>query len=141
MTNREESTNWMDAEVCANQVLAQLRAIALTDVTDVVCVADGTLAVRSTAELTEGQRSAIASIEKSTGGLKVKFYDKLKALELLGKCVGVFDRPPASASESSLLRAIDKSTGREIDAHDLQELQQASAAGDDLVEPTPVSGL
>ena len=124
----------MNADSCCREVLGQLRAIAMADVTQIVSAADGTLTVRSTEELTEGQRAAIASIEKGAGGLKVKFYDKLKALELLGKCVGVFDRPPASGQGNALLKAIDLSTGRELDTGELHELQQAPAAGNELVE-------
>ena len=132
---------FVDADCCSQEILGQLHAIATADVTDVVGISDGALTVRSTAELTDQQKAAIASIEKVTGGLKVKFYDKLKALELLGKCVGVFDRPPASAQGNALLRAIEESTGREMDFGQLQALQQAPTAGADLVESAGVSGL
>ena len=129
LTNEE----MYDRERCAREVFAQLRAIALADVTRVVDIRDGTLSLCQT--LTDDRRAAIASIEKATGGIKVKFYDKLKALELLGKCVGLFDRPPLDESrDSDLLRAIDQSTREVIRTDELQELQQAPAAGDDLVE-------
>ena len=132
---------FVDTDRCGREILEQLHAIATADVTDVVGISDGALTVRSTAELTDQQKAAIASIEKSTGGLRVKFYDKLKALELLGKCVGVFERPPASPQGNALLRAIEESTGREMDFGQLQALQQAPAAGADLVESAGISGL
>ena len=121
-------------------VLAQIRAIALADVTGVVQVVDGQVELRPEQELTCQQRAAIASIERGSGGLKVKFYDKLKALELLGKSLGLFDRPPAVAKEEDdLLRAILDATKEVIPTHDITELQQAAAAGDDLVEPPGIS--
>ena len=85
--------------------------------------------------LTAEQRAAIASIEKGPGGLKVKFYDKLKALELLVKyqdqlTAGTVTDP----RDQPLLRAIRESTGKVVDRSDIEELQQAPAAGDDLVD-------
>ena len=129
LTNEEK----YDRERCAWEVFAQLRAIALADVTRVVDIRDGSLSVSG--DLDDCQRAAIASVEKATGGIRVKFYDKLKALELLGKCVGLFDRPPLEESrDSDLLRAIEQTTREVIRTDELQELQQASAIGDDLVE-------
>lgn len=99
-------------------------------------VRDGSLDIRSTDELTQAQAAAIASIERGTGGLKVKFYDKLKALELLGKYLGLFESRAAwsDGQDNNLLQAILESTQEEVDTGDLPELQQAAAAGDDMVE-------
>lgn len=114
-------------------VLFQLRAIATTDATDIIGVKDGQLTVSDTGQLSPEQKAAIASIEKSTGGVKVKLYDKLKALELLCKLMGLGEASLA-APDTSLLDAILRSTGEVIDTHDLSELQQAPAAGHELVE-------
>ncbi len=121
----------------AEAVLAQICAIALADVTQVVRVEDGQPVLRPVQELTSDQRASIASIEKGTGGIKIKFYDKLKALELLCKCFGLFDgasRP--QEADSPLLQAIVESTKEVIATNDLPEIQQAATAGDDLVEQT-----
>lgn len=130
---------FVDTERCGREILGQLHAIAMADVTDVVSVSDGEMTIRATRELTADQRAAIASVEKSAGGLKVKFYVKLKALELLGRFTGVLENPPADAAQNALLQAIDRSTGKEIDVSDLPELQQAPAAGYDLVESAGIS--
>ena len=37
-----------------------------------------------------GEIAAVASIKAGTKGIEVKLYDKLRALELLGKIYGVF---------------------------------------------------
>ena len=119
-----------------NAILQELRAIAMARATDFMAVRDGALDIRSTDELTPEQAAAIASIERSTGGLKLKFYDKLKALELLGKYLGLFEARQSwlDGQENNLLQAIIESTAKEVDTDDLPELQQAAAAGDDLVE-------
>lgn len=121
--------------VKAEEILYQLRAIAMADVTGVLQVQDGSLEIRSTEQLPRQLRCAIASVEKSTGGIKVKFYDKLKALELLGKYLGLFDGSGAdTGGESPLLEAILQAT-KEVSEDDLERLQQQAAADHDLVEP------
>ena len=44
-----------------------------------------------TGNLTDDQRAAIASIEETKFGIKVSTYDKVRALELLGRHLGMFD--------------------------------------------------
>lgn len=123
-------------QISTEEILSQLRAIAMANATDVLCIRDGELEIRSTDQLSPESCTAIAAIEKSGGSLKIKFYDKLKALELLGKCLGLFDRAGGEDSGNDLIKAILESTKEVIDTNDLPEIQQAAAAGNDLVEPS-----
>ena len=126
----------MESKAHTTTLLQELWAIALARATDILQVKDGQLQIRDTGELTPDQCAAIASMEKSTTGIKVKFYDKLKALELLGKSMGVFDsKPEDTPRQDNLLRAILEATNQEVD-HALWEIQSPPAAGDDLVEQT-----
>lgn len=120
--------------ITANTVLEELAAIALAKATDYLSISDGELIVRQLDQLTPAQASAVASIERSSSGLKVKFYDKLKALELLGKALGAFECGVHLQQENNLLDAIVSSTGGEVSVDDLPEIQQTAAVGDDLVE-------
>ena len=120
--------------ITAQTVLEELAAIGLAKATDYLSISDGELIVRQLDQLTPAQASAVASIERSSSGLKVKFYDKLKALELLGKALGAFECSTHLQQENNLLEAIVSSTGGEVCVDDLPEIQQASAVGDDLVE-------
>ena len=66
---------------------------------------------------------------------KVKFYDKMKALELLGKLMGFLEGENETV-RNNLLEAILAATQEDVDTHDIPEIQQAADAGDDLVEPS-----
>ena len=78
-------------------VLEALKAIAFSDFTDYIRVEDGEVRVKDTCQLTEAQRSAIAGIKDTGKGVEIKLHDKQKALELLVKYLGLFDRPAEDA--------------------------------------------
>ena len=118
------------------KVLEEIRAIAMARATDFLSVKDGALEIRSTGELPPEAAAAIASVEKTSTGLKVKFYDKLKALELLGKAMGLFDGSAQPSEDTGLLQAIISSTKEELKTCEIWELQQTPADGHDLVEST-----
>ena len=107
-------------KISPEQVLQELAAIAFARVPDYMD-AEGNLKE----ELKPSQRAAIASVEKSSTGVKVKFYDKMKALELLGKHFGLFDGKESQQEkeENNLLEAILQATGQEVDTGDVSELQ------------------
>ena len=106
-------------EVTQKKVLGELAAIAFANVSDIVTVADGQLCV---GDIPPGAAAAVQSVEKTSTGIRVKFYDKLKALELLGKATGLFDGIP-EPEQNNLLAAIREATGQEVDTDDLQEFQ------------------
>ena len=118
------------------RVLEELAGIAFANLSDHIAVENGTLVVRSTDELDKNQLAAVASMEKGTGGIKLKLYDKLKALELMGRHFGLFDGSGAQPKDSNLLQVLLEQTQKEADIHDIPELQQAAAAGHELVEST-----
>lgn len=91
-------------EVSQDRVVRELARVAFADAASHVQVRlrevpcpDGTRArvpvveVKPTAELTDDQRAAIASIKQGANGIEVKLWDKLKALELLGRHIGMFN--------------------------------------------------
>lgn len=117
--------------------MQELAAIGYARASDYLSVRGNELIVRPTEELPPEQASAIASIERTSNGLKLKFYDKLKALELLGKCMGMFDGNSLGTEEktSNLLEAILAGTKGVISTDDIPEIQQAAKLSHDLVEP------
>ena len=82
--------------------------------------------------LASADLAAVAAIEATKGGVKLKYYDKLKALELLGKHFGVFDGTGQQAQAQNNL--LDLLAGSGEEEHALHQLQFETAADHDLVE-------
>lgn len=113
MNNRAERV-----EITADRILQELGAIAFHDTNDVVYVDEvdyisgwkvtqketetepevkepimdtrQMVIVKNLSELTPLQRKSIASIKQGKEGIEIKFYDKIKAAELLGKHMKLF---------------------------------------------------
>ena len=96
-------------EVTQEQVVKELARLAFADAS-VVCVTDFD-------NLTEDQRAAIQGIKPTNFGWEIKLCDKLKALELLGRHIGMFndklevkatvENPFAGLSTEELRNVID----------------------------------
>lgn len=88
--------------VTQDRVVSELAKIAFTNGADYARVvtfrkgADGKVPMQivelaDTDDLTDDQRAAISCIEETKFGIKVNTYDKVRALELLGRHLGMFD--------------------------------------------------
>lgn len=123
--------------VSRERILEELAAIGFARATDYLQVEGDVLSVKDTAKLRGSDGAAVAAIERTSNGLKVKLYDKLKALELMGKHMGMFsgDVPAGQQEENNLLEILLKASGEEVETCDIPELQQAADPGDDVVEP------
>ncbi|MGN1089177.1 MAG: terminase small subunit [Huintestinicola sp.] len=82
-----------NAQQLKRAVLSELEAIAFSDFSDFVSLETvpergQVLTVTDTALLKRKGRRAVCQIKAGTKGIEVKLYDKLKALELLGKSCG-----------------------------------------------------
>lgn len=78
-----------------------------------------------TADIPEERKAAISSIKEGKHGIEVGSYDKIRALELLGKHLGLFDGGGGSSTdpENNLLQAIEESLQEDIGTDDLPEVQ------------------
>ena len=78
------------AEASGERVLAELARLGFSDVTQAVEIKRGHVKIRDTVELSADVKAAISEIRQGRDGVTVKFHDKGRALELLGKHLGLF---------------------------------------------------
>lgn len=86
MQDRQKRT-----EVTQDRVVQELAAIAFARATDYAKVEGGYVTIRPTDELNEEQVRAIAGIKEGANGIEIKLNDKEKALELLGRHLGMWN--------------------------------------------------
>ena len=123
-------------KITPKKVVEELAAIGFARATNFLRVSEGELTVCDTDTLSKADRAAIASIERSSNGIELKFYDKMKALELLGKYMGMFEgKDDGEENHNNLLEAILAATQEEVGMDDIPEIQQAADDRHDLVEP------
>lgn len=93
-------------EITQDRVLQELAAIGFADIIDFAEVkrdVEGlpAVALKLTAAIPKEKRAAIAGIKQGANGVEVKMNDKLKALELIGKHLGMFDERKGAGECSS----------------------------------------
>lgn len=123
-------------EITQERVLEELAAVAFANGTDFVTITkNGKVQITPTEDVAEDKRKAVASIKEGQKGVEIKLHDKVRALELLGKHLGVFDSNTASTGqENNIFEAINQSTGGELDTSEISEIESPAESGDDLVE-------
>lgn len=95
MQDRQKRT-----EITQDRVLQELAAIAFARTTDFVQIVNDRVLLTDTSKLSEIQIRAIAGIKEGKNGIELKLNDKEKALELLGRHLGMFkDRVEVSGLE------------------------------------------
>lgn len=77
-------------EITQDRVLEELAAIAFARATDYAEVKGERVRIKDTDSLTDQQLKAIAGIKEGKFGIELKLSDKEKALELLGRHLGMF---------------------------------------------------
>lgn len=97
------------AQVTAEEVINELRSIAFANTTDFVKVKDIVLTEKNskgrpvrrkariayielTADIQKEKLAAISEIKQTRDGIAIKTHDKAKALELLGRHLGIFEK-------------------------------------------------
>lgn len=83
-------------EITADRVVAELAKIAFADPRDLMEWGPDGVKLKTSADLTEEQAASVAEVSEMTTKngrtIRLKKHDKLKALELIGNHIGMFER-------------------------------------------------
>lgn len=98
-------------EVTADRVIKELARIAFHDPSKIMMVTRGqSVRITPTDELDEDHRRCIGELAETKQGLRIKLGDKVRALELLGKHLGIWiDRTELSGPGGGPVRLADLS--------------------------------
>lgn len=77
--------------VNAERVLQELAKIGFADVTDFVTIEGRSVKVKTTDQMPRDKLGAIAGIKEGANGIEIKLNDKEKALELIGRHLGMWN--------------------------------------------------
>ena len=89
--------------------IKELTNIAFSDLFNLIEIDEyGNVKLRNITNLSESDRRAIHSLtfDAKTGTIKIKMHDKLKALELLGKHLGMFEGEKPDTEQLNKLQEI-----------------------------------
>lgn len=85
MQKRSERT-----EITQDRVLNELAALGFYDIADYAQIEYGRAVLKDTSDIPKEKRPAIVSIKEGANGLEIRLADKLRALEMIGKHLGMF---------------------------------------------------
>jgi phage terminase small subunit len=113
-------------EITADRVVKELARIAFVDTRQVFTWGPNGVTLRDSSELTDDEAAVVSEVSETTtesgGTIKVKRFDKLKALELLGKHLGMFvERKEISGPNGGAVKA-EVTDGLTVDQIDLSGL-------------------
>lgn len=99
--------------VSPERVLLELAAIGFANATEVAKIEGGELVLADTEDVPADTRKAIVVMKQGQGGIEIKMADKLKALELMGKNLGMFRekvdiQTPDTGKLESILRQLEE---------------------------------
>ena len=85
MKEREKRT-----EITQDRVLNEIANLAFTDRTGIVNLNNNRVIIKNFDELSSEQKACISGVKETKHGIEVTFYNKEKALEMLGRHLGMF---------------------------------------------------
>ena len=106
--------------------------------TDFLTIQSGHVLIKDSDDVAADKLAALASVKEGMYGVEVKLADKARALEMLGKYLGLFDgtNPEGDTQKNNLFEAIAGAAEGEIDLNEIPEIQSSADVDADVVEET-----
>lgn len=102
-------------EVTQDRVVKELAKIGFAKITDYVEIGyGGIVKVKATDDIPKDKVGAIAGIKEGQNGIEIKMNDKVKALELLGRHLGMFN-DKLQVDGTAVVQILDNIPGGEND--------------------------
>lgn len=99
-------------------MLRELAAVGFARGTDYAQVSGGGVHIIPTAELTDQQKAALIGMKETQWGVEIRLADKIKALELIGKHLGMFDGDAARHNDVEDLTPLARMLNADTDSDD-----------------------
>ena len=117
-------------EVTADRVIKELARIAFVDTRQIFEWGPTGVRLRPSNELSDDEAAIVADISEITseigGGIKIKRYDKLKALDLLGRHLGMFvEKREITGRDGAAIELLDLS---HLSVEELRAIVAASSS-------------
>jgi len=114
MKDREERT-----KVTQDMIINELKAIAFANATQFAETKRNGVVIKDTSELPDEVKKVIVGIEDGKNGIKIKTANKIQALELLGRHLGMFkDKLEISRPTGEITEEIDKYVQEKLMSND-----------------------
>lgn len=105
---RRQDAQVKRTEITQDFVLTELMKIAMANGSDFATLGKrNRVSFVPTDELPPEKRAAVAAIKKGKNGIEVKTYDKLRALELIGKHLGMFKEDRQETDQAAIQSFLD----------------------------------
>lgn len=105
--------------ITQDKVLNEIAAVAFASATDFVHVKKGTVVIDDTDGLEEKVKKAIVTIKEGKNGIEVGMANKMQALEMLGRHLGMFkDKLEVSRPTNEITDEIDAYIQERMKAND-----------------------
>lgn len=96
-------------QITREQVVQELASLGFANLTDFIELNESReIQLKSLEDIPTDKLKALSSLEVSKNGLKVKLYDKIRALETLGRYTGLLDtKPELSVHVNNIFEALN----------------------------------
>lgn len=94
-------------QITADKVLNELAAIAFANCDDYMSIEDNLVQFKNSKDLDKAKKAAVCSMKNTMTGPEVKLHDKVKALELIARHLGMFDQQKQGTNDDGVKVIID----------------------------------